>query len=93
MSIPPESIQVGQCYLSETGKVCRVTGVLPDQRVQFAWRNAASRRMGWRREVGIMSVADSPVALSIRSHVIGWWRATRPPMPVPPATVKVGQCY
>ena len=58
MSIPPESIQVGQCYLSETGKVCRVTGVLPDQRVQFAWRNAASRRMVWRREVGIMSVAD-----------------------------------
>jgi hypothetical protein len=45
MSIPPESIQVGQCYLTKSGRVRRVTG-LPPGRVQFKQRMA--RTPTWR---------------------------------------------
>ncbi len=39
MSVPPESIQVGQCYLMDTGRVRRVTELLPG-RVRFQQRRA-----------------------------------------------------
>ncbi len=39
MSIPPESIQVGQCYLMDTGRIRRVTELLPG-RVRFQQRRA-----------------------------------------------------
>ncbi len=42
MSIPPESIQVGQCYLMDTGHVRQVLRVLPGK-VQFASRLATTR--------------------------------------------------
>jgi hypothetical protein len=43
--IDPESIQVGQCYLTVTGKVRRVTGLLSG-RVQFQQRMAPNP--SWR---------------------------------------------
>ncbi len=38
MTIPPESIQVGKCYLGDNGKVWRVVRIWPDGRVQFEFR-------------------------------------------------------
>ncbi len=38
MSLPPESIEVGQCYLMETGQVSRVVAALPGRVVQFEQR-------------------------------------------------------
>jgi hypothetical protein len=43
--IDPEHIQVGQCYLTETGKIRRVTALLPG-RVQFQQRMALNP--SWR---------------------------------------------
>lgn len=44
MSVPPESIQVGECYLTHMGTVRRVTGLLPG-RVQFQQR--PGHRTAW----------------------------------------------
>jgi hypothetical protein len=44
MSIPPESVEIGQCYLTVSGTVRRVTA-LPHGRVQF--RQRAGRRPTW----------------------------------------------
>ncbi len=38
MTIPPESIEVGKCYLGNNGKVWRVVRLWPDSRVQFEFR-------------------------------------------------------
>ena len=38
MAILPESIEVGKCYLMETGHVRRVVRIKPDGRVQFMHR-------------------------------------------------------
>ena len=44
VSIPPENIQVGQCYLLGTGRIRRVTELLPgrvrcqQRRADGAWR-------------------------------------------------------
>jgi hypothetical protein len=52
MNIPPESIQVGQRYLTKTGKVCRVLTSLPN-RIQYEQRNGAVyKALGW--QVGIL---------------------------------------
>ncbi len=39
MSIPPESIQVGKCYLTNTGQVRRVIRIMPNGRVQYEHRS------------------------------------------------------
>ncbi len=60
MSIPPETIEVGRCYLyrAERGpRVLRVLALLPDGRVQYDLRNcysAGSRKL-WK--VGILDRA------------------------------------
>ncbi len=51
MSIEPQSIQVGQCYLSDGGMVRRVVRILPDGRVQYEWRGG--NRLNWKP--GILS--------------------------------------
>jgi hypothetical protein len=52
VSVPPESIQVGQCYLSVTGQVRRVMRVLPDGRVQYEARGGAvARAFNWRTDI------------------------------------------
>ena len=38
MGIPPESLEVGRCYLLNTGHVRRVIRIIPDGRVQFEHR-------------------------------------------------------
>jgi hypothetical protein len=59
VSIPPESIEEGKCYLSEAGKVRRVLCILPDQRVHCRWRNAANTmKNAWRKEESIMLLAE-----------------------------------
>ncbi len=43
MSIPPESIRIGQCYLLETQharRVCLVTDLMAGSSVRFEWRDA-----------------------------------------------------
>ncbi len=42
MSIDPENIQIGQCYLTNSGHVRRVLRILPGK-VQFASRLASTR--------------------------------------------------
>jgi hypothetical protein len=45
MSIPPESIEVGKCYLAEGGRdvrIRRVVHILPDERVQYEQRTPKS---------------------------------------------------
>ncbi len=47
MSIPPESITVGRCYLTTTERgyqVRRVVRIMPDGRVQYERRAAAGTR-------------------------------------------------
>ncbi len=47
MSAPPESIEVGKCYLTTAGQVRRVLGLLPG-RVQFERRvNTKGPSWGW----------------------------------------------
>jgi hypothetical protein len=46
MSISPESIEMGRCYLTNMGTVRRVTGLLPG-RVQFQQR--PGHRTAWVR--------------------------------------------
>lgn len=55
MSIPPESIQVGQCYLMRTGHVRRAIALLPG-RVQYETRNRAPNRAGWTWRSGILDL-------------------------------------
>ena len=55
MSLPPESIQVGRCYLIEAGQVRRVLAILPDGRVQYEQR--AGHRPTWQvRRSGILGM-------------------------------------
>jgi hypothetical protein len=46
MSIEPEAIEVGQCYLTDHNTIMRVLRVMRDQRVQYEWRGGL--RMKWR---------------------------------------------
>ncbi len=51
MSLPPESIEVGKCYLTNTGQVRRVLVMLPG-RVQFEQRvKMTSLKLGWIRDI------------------------------------------
>lgn len=77
MSIDPKSIQVGQCYLSDAGKVRRVTGVLADKRVHFAWRNASDmRKVAWRKEGHIMPLESFARTIE-RAVPCGWTAETK----------------
>lgn len=46
MSIPPESLEVGQWYLTEDRQVRKVMRLLPDGRITFRYRGPLSKR--WR---------------------------------------------
>ncbi len=49
MSVPPESIEVGKCYLSTDGRVRRVVKFLPEGRIRYAYRAiAAVEHKGWK---------------------------------------------
>ncbi len=44
MTVPPESIEVGKCYLAENGRIRRVTMVLPEGDVRYVSRDATALR-------------------------------------------------
>ena len=46
VSIPPESIEPGKCYLTGEGQVHRVRRPLPDGRVKYEYRRAVEAH-GW----------------------------------------------
>ncbi len=49
MPVPPESIEVGKCYLTNDGRVRRVAKFLPDGRVRYVYRSfPADKRRTWR---------------------------------------------
>ena len=49
MSVAPESIEVGRCYLGDNGRVWRVVRLWPDSRVQFEFRaRSLSKAKTWK---------------------------------------------
>lgn len=40
MTVPPESIEIGKCYLTRNGQVARVVNVLSTGRVVYAFRKS-----------------------------------------------------
>ncbi len=49
MTVPPESIEVGKCYLMETGHLRRVLRIFPDERVQYEHSTGSGGRgSGWK---------------------------------------------
>ena len=58
MSILPESIEVGKCYLTDGNTVRRVVTIHPDGRVQYEWR--AGLRKKWK--AGILPRREFAVA-------------------------------
>ena len=58
MTILPERIEVGRCYLTHGNIVRRVVTILPDKRVQYEWRGG--HRMKWKS--GILSSREFALA-------------------------------
>ena len=64
MSIPPEIIEVGKCYLTDGKTVRRVGTIHPDGRIQYEWR--AGLRKKWkagilpRREFAVAAEQEVP---------------------------------
>ncbi len=59
MSIPPENIEPGKCYLAKGGKaprIRRVLRVLPDGRVQYEQRTPKTR---WQSGIQLREVFAS----------------------------------
>ncbi len=49
MAVPPESIEIGKCYLSNDGRVRRAAKFLPDGRIRYAYRSfPATQGRLWR---------------------------------------------
>ncbi len=74
MSIPPESIEVGKCYLGDNGQVRRVVRIWPDGRVQYETRSAPlSHAKTWKP--GMLQVSD--FASSVQREVPCDWAPER----------------
>ena len=70
MTIPPESIEVGKCYLSMEGRVRRVTKFLPGGRIRYAYRSVpANEGKPWR--TGRLDVARF-AATALREVPCDW---------------------
>ncbi len=54
MSIPPESVEVGKCYRSDTGYVRKVVRITHDGRVHFEIRTADDQSK--HRQLGMQDV-------------------------------------
>ena len=56
MSVPPESIIVGKCFLIPGGKVARVLRIMPGNQVHYELRSGATvRAFGWK--AGVLELA------------------------------------
>jgi hypothetical protein len=52
MSIAPESLKVGECYLTHNGSVRRILRLLPEGRVHYELRPAEiALASGWKESV------------------------------------------
>ncbi len=70
MSVPPESVEVGQCYLGDNGQVRRVVRLWPDGRVQYETRSRLLRDAKvWKP--GMMSDLDF-AATALREVPCDW---------------------
>jgi hypothetical protein len=47
VAVPPESIQVGRCYLTDAARVQRVLEISSDGKVIYAYRSTRSRHKAW----------------------------------------------
>jgi hypothetical protein len=66
MSVPPESIEAGKCYLTFSRQVRRVVRLMPDRRVQFEQRparhlNANAWQPGMQDRRSFAAVAEREV--------------------------------
>ena len=48
MGISPESLEVGKCYLTNTGRVWRIIRVMPDWRVLYEQRSRRGPAKTWQ---------------------------------------------
>jgi hypothetical protein len=48
VSLPPESIEVGKCYLTDVGQVRRILHILPNGRVAYERRPAHRPEAPWQ---------------------------------------------
>ncbi len=56
MTVPPESIEVGKCYLTRSGEIRRVLLILPHGPVHYEARRAAIlQAFGWHE--GVLELA------------------------------------
>ncbi len=56
MSIPPETIQVGQCYLTNSGQVRRVIAVMADGRVRYERRPGDTPDAPWQEAMQELAI-------------------------------------
>ncbi len=55
--MPPESIEVGRCYLTRNDQVVRVMNVLSDGYVVYAFRSSAvAKARGWTGATTVLQV-------------------------------------
>ena len=70
MGVPPESIQIGKCYLSNDGRVRRVMKFLPGGRIRYRYRSfPANERGPWR--TGRLDIAGF-AATTVREVPCNW---------------------
>ncbi len=69
MSLPPESIELGKCYLTNTGRVWRIIRVMPDGRILYEQR---SRRVPAKTWQPGMLVALTAEMLIVREIPCDW---------------------
>ncbi len=48
MTIPIQALQVGKCYLTNTGRVWRIVRLMPDGRVLYEQRASHIRHKTWK---------------------------------------------
>jgi hypothetical protein len=77
MTIPPESIEIGQCYFMLTGQVRRVLRIMPDARVQYEHRPA--HRIGPKAWQSGMQSGRSFADLVERPVACDWTPETEEP--------------
>jgi hypothetical protein len=84
MPIPPESIQVGQCYLMLDGEVRRVLRLLPNEGVHYESRaGMIVQAFGWKPGVlarsAFAALIDRPVPCDWTPESDEAWPTAAPP--------------
>ncbi len=67
MSVPAESVEVGRCYLTETGQVRRVLHMISRGRVQYERRvGTAGGTWAWARGMSDLKAFASLIEREVR---------------------------